>query len=255
MQRLIASFSLGNVIKNGIPVTIAGEPNTGKSTLLNALLNEERAIVSSIPGTTRDTVEDMLQIGAYQFRFIDTAGLRQGAQTIEEMGIQRAFGKMEQAHIILAVFDSSQMSAARFQASFKRILQEKNISLEGKLLLWVGNKIDLAEAPLPENTPETVYLSAKEKTGIEVLKERLVDFIRKENAAHQVVVNNLRHVEALQKGVEALQQAKEAFENEVPEDLIAVDIRSALYHIGSITGEISSPEILQNIFGKFCIGK
>lgn len=255
MERLIASFSLGNVIKNGIPVAIVGEPNVGKSTLLNALLNEERAIVSSIPGTTRDTVEDILQIGPYQFRFIDTAGLRQGAQTIEEMGIKRAFGKMEKAHIILAVFDSSTTSTSQFQTDFSDILAREDISLEGKYLLFVGNKKDLLNAPVPQDTGEVLYLSAKEKEAVENLKDRLLDFVRKENAAHQLIVNNLRHVEALQKSVEALQQAKEAFENALPEDLIAVDIRSALYHLGTITGEISSPEILQNIFGKFCIGK
>jgi tRNA modification GTPase len=251
---LLESFQLGNVIKKGIPVAIIGEPNVGKSTLLNAILNEERAIVSDIPGTTRDTIEDIITIGAYQFRFMDTAGLRESDDSIEKLGVKRAYDKFKNARIILAVFDSSLQNIDEFKKVFYSQTSDNQIDISDKLILFIGNKNDISKHQNPIQK-DLIYLSSKEKTNIEILKNRLTNYIQQQQAGREVIINNLRHYEALQAAKESLKQAHEGFETQLPTDLISIDIRSALHHLGEILGEISTPEILENIFSKFCIGK
>jgi tRNA modification GTPase len=257
LNLLIGSFSMGNVIKQGIPVAIIGKPNVGKSTLLNAILNEEKAIVSHIPGTTRDAIEDTFIIGGYKFRFIDTAGLRQSEDIIENIGIERTYDKIKQATIILYVCDIASIN----NASVENVLEEfkQYIQDESKHFILVANKIDqLGE--LPSQIKEileldTVFVSAKRKENIHMLADSLVNIVRKFNISNDVVISNSRHYQALMNANKALIQVDEGFLNNVPTDLIAIDIRQALHELGTITGEITTDELLGNIFGKFCIGK
>ena len=257
LNLLIGSFSMGNVIKQGIPVAIIGKPNVGKSTLLNAILNEEKAIVSHIPGTTRDAIEDTFIIGGYKFRFIDTAGSRQSEDIIENIGIERTYDKIKQATIILYVCDIASIN----NASVENVLEEfkQYIQDESKHFILVANKIDqLGE--LPSQIKEileldTVFVSAKRKENIHMLADSLVNIVRKFNISNDVVISNSRHYQALMNANKALIQVEEGFFNNVPTDLIAIDIRHALHELGTITGEITTDELLGNIFGKFCIGK
>ncbi len=254
---LIQSFKAGNVLKKGIPVAIIGKPNAGKSTLLNAILNEERAIVSEIPGTTRDSIEDTFIINGYIFRFVDTAGLRQSDDQIENMGIARTYDKMQQASIILYVCDISTMNEAdtdKMLEEFKEYIQDKD-----KHFILVANKIDQMDR-MPAHLREifdldTVFVSAKRKENIHELTEKLVSIVQKTSLNSDVMVNNSRHYEALSHALQALEQAKEGFLSQTPSDLVAIDVRQALYYLGTITGEISTDEILGSIFSKFCIGK
>lgn len=257
LSQLISSFSMGNVIKKGIPVAIIGKPNVGKSTLLNAILNEEKAIVSHIPGTTRDTIEDTFIINGYKFRFIDTAGLRQSDDIIEKIGIERTYDKIKQATIILYVCDISSITnqtVEKVLEEFKQYIQD-----ESKHFIFVANKIDeLAE--LPSHIKEifeldTVFISAKRKENIHILADSLVNIVKKFNITNDVIVSNSRHYQALVNANNAIIQVEAGFNNEVPTDLIAIDIRQALHELGTITGQITTDEILGNIFGKFCIGK
>ena len=257
LSQLKASFKLGNVLKKGIPVAIIGKPNAGKSTLLNALLNEEKAIVSEIPGTTRDTIEDTIAIEGYTFRFIDTAGLRPSEDQIEKMGIERTYDKIEQATLILYVCDLSKMkeeTMAEVLKEFKTYIADKS-----KHFILVANKIDkLKEIPahLKELLElETVFVSAKRKENIHLLASTLVNHIKSDSITDDILVNNSRHYEAISKALESIVQVEKGFHDQTPTDLIAIDIRQALYHLGSITGEVTTDEILGNIFGKFCIGK
>lgn len=257
INRLIESFKAGNAIKNGIPVAIIGKPNVGKSTLLNAILNEEKAIVSEIPGTTRDSIEDTIVIGGYTFRFIDTAGLRESDDLIENMGIERTYEKIKQATIILYVCDLSdctEQPAAEMLTEFKSFIGD-----ETRHFILVGNKIDqLSETPSHFREMvemETIFVSAKRKENIHLIAESLVEAVKGLDVQSSAIVSNTRHLQALQKASAALQQVEEGFRNGLPTDLATIDIRDALYHLGSITGQISSDEILGNIFGKFCIGK
>jgi tRNA modification GTPase len=266
INNLIESFSLGNVMKNGIPVAIIGKPNVGKSTLLNALLNEEKAIVSEIPGTTRDIIEDTIVIKGVSFRFIDTAGLRDGRDEIETIGIERTHEKIKLASIVLYVFDISSTTIEQI----KEVIEDfKNqIKNDQKRLILIGNKIDkLIEMPdgfkdLVEL--ETIFISAKRKENINLITESLLksiitddfqDTIITDDFQDTAIVTNTRHYEALTKASEALSNIKNGFNDNIPTDLISIDIRDALHYLGEITGEITTDEILGNIFGKFCIGK
>ncbi|NOY49047.1 MAG: tRNA uridine-5-carboxymethylaminomethyl(34) synthesis GTPase MnmE [Chlorobi bacterium] len=257
LSSLINSFKLGNVIKHGIPVAIIGKPNAGKSTLLNALLNEERAIVSEIPGTTRDSIEDTIVIDGYTFRFIDTAGLRESNDKIESMGIERTYEKMEQARLILYVCDISRASKEDIEEVFEEF--KKYMEDGDKHFIFVANKIDHLDETPHKLTGlldcETVFISAKRKENIHLLASTLVEYVKGMNLDDNIIVNNSRHYEALKKSFEALAEVEQGFGNNIPTDLISVDIRSALHHLGTITGEITNDEVLGNIFGKFCIGK
>ncbi len=251
------SFKLGNVLKKGIPVAIIGKPNTGKSTLLNALLNEEKAIVSDIPGTTRDSIEDTIVIDGYTFRFIDTAGIRQSDDTIENLGIERTFDKIKQASIVLYVCDISDVN----KESMEQVLDEfkSYIKDENKIFILVANKIDKLEE-IPSHLKEildlqTVFVSAKRRENIHLLAETLVNVLKEKGNTDDIIVNNSRHYEAISKALDSLQQVENGFNNNISTDLIAIDLRQALYYLGSITGEVTTDEILGNIFSKFCIGK
>jgi tRNA modification GTPase len=255
--RLIKSFSIGNVIKNGIPVTIIGKPNVGKSTLLNTILNEEKAIVSEIPGTTRDAIEDAIVIGEFRFRFIDTAGLRTSVDRIEKMGIERTWEKIHEAAIILYVFDATLDSFDDVMNSiseFKEIAEDKS-----KKLVLIGNKADKLKR-LPTGFKdfvelETIFVSAKRKENINLIAESLVKSVKAENLSGSPVVSNTRHLEALQNALTSIQSVHEGLDQGVFPDLLTIDIRKALHHLGEITGEITTEEILGNIFSRFCIGK
>ncbi len=252
LKRLIDSFAVGNVIKNGIPVAIVGEPNVGKSTLLNALLNEERAIVSDIAGTTRDTVEDQININGINFRFIDTAGIRETEDVVERIGIERTFDKIEKARLIIFLFDGPHFD----RSELERI---KN-KYPTKELLPICNKADLLDSPkkdaIQKEIPNTIFLSAKYGTGVPELEEKLKSMVDSGALSGDgTIVTNSRHYDALQKALEEIQKVKEGMEAEISSDLLAVDIRQALFHLGEITGQVTTDDLLGNIFSNFCIGK
>jgi tRNA modification GTPase len=255
---LISSFNLGNVIKNGVPVAIVGEPNVGKSTLLNALLNEERAIVSAIAGTTRDTIEDEIVIKGISFRFIDTAGIRETKDEIESMGIKKSFEKIDEASIILLLVDASTISKTQLLVDVKNI--ENRIKGKNKRLVIIANKIDTAEQKnLSEKFSEVknvLFVSAKEKLNIEAIKEQLYSYINS-GALNQndVIVTNVRHYEALTQANEFLTKVLEGLDINITGDFLAMDIRQSLHYLGLITGDITTDDLLDNIFSKFCIGK
>ena len=257
LTALIQSFSLGNVIKKGIPVAIIGKPNVGKSTLLNTLLNEEKAIVSEIPGTTRDAIEDTIVLEGFSFRFIDTAGLRASEDQIETMGIDRTWTKIEEASIILYLFDATVDSYKDVEAAlseFGNVLEDPQ-----KRLILIGNKMDML-SELPHGFKkfvehETIFVSAKRRENIHMIAESLLKRVKEHQISDGAIVSNMRHLEALKKSLEALQNVREGFQNKLPADLATIDIRQALHHLGEITGEITTDEILGNIFGRFCIGK
>jgi tRNA modification GTPase len=272
LHRLIQSFEQGNVMKNGVPVVIAGKPNVGKSTLLNALLNEERAIVSEIAGTTRDTVEDEMIIGGTNFRFIDTAGIRDTADVIEAKGVERTHEKIGQAKLIIYLVDPQQeISEIESQVEYLRSLEIP--------FLTVVNKKDLLSPEFEEKlfdigyqtsgagkkagssddraqTSQPLFISAKNKEGIEDLK---VHILKKVNLhaidTDDVLVSNIRHLEALQKTESSLNNVIENIDNPVTSDFLAMDIKQALYYLGEITGQVTTDDLLETIFSKFCIGK
>lgn len=257
IENLKSSFSLGNVMKHGIPVAIAGKPNVGKSTLLNALLNEEKAIVSEIPGTTRDAIEDTINIHGVNFRFIDTAGLRHTDDTIENMGIGRTFEKMNQAAVVLYVFDITSASEKEIDADIADI----RVQLEDpeKEIIPVANKTDMLLTS-PHSFKklvelDTLFVSAKRNENINLITERLLKSAHSGETGDQTIVYSLRHFEALTRAAQSIASIEKGFADGIPSDLIAIDIRQALYHLGSITGEVTTDELLGNIFGKFCIGK
>jgi tRNA modification GTPase len=262
LKRLIDSFAVGNVIKNGIPVAIVGEPNVGKSTLLNALLNEERAIVSDIAGTTRDTIEDELVIDGIGFRFIDTAGIRETKDVVESIGIQKTFEKIEQAQVVILLLDAKelQISGLKFQVEIEKI---KN-KFPQKPLLVIINKVDLLSKDAVETIRqelETLNLkletiSAKKKVGIDELKNTLLSYVNTGALRNnETIVTNSRHYDSLLKALEEIQKVKWGLDAGISSDLMAIDIRSALYFFGEITGEVTNDELLGNIFANFCIGK
>jgi tRNA modification GTPase len=257
LSQLINSFSLGNVIKHGIPVAIIGKPNVGKSTLLNAILNEEKAIVSEIPGTTRDAIEDTIVIGGYSFRFIDTAGLRASEDAIETIGIGRTWEKISEASIILYVFDATEQS---FEDVREAISELKTTGDDPPLnLVLVGNKIDKVKK-LPKGFKEfveyeTIFVSGKRKENIHLLAEHLVDIVGKAKTTDKTIVSNARHYEALQHAYNSVVSIRGGLNENISPDLLTVDIHKALYHLGEITGEITTDEILGAIFSRFCVGK
>ena len=262
LKRLIDSFAVGNVIKNGIPIAIVGEPNVGKSTLLNALLNEERAIVSEIAGTTRDTIEDELVIGGIGFRFIDTAGIRDTEDVVESIGIKKTFEKIEQAQVVLYLFDSLKFKVQ----SSEYILEIEKIKNQFPLkpLVVIINKLDLMtefEISTIRKELETlniklIFISAKENIGVDDLKNQLLSFVNTGALRNnETIVTNTRHYDSLLKALEEIQKVNFGLQTNISSDLMAIDIREALYHFGMITGEVTNDELLGNIFANFCIGK
>ena len=256
ISQLLQSFALGNVIKNGVPVAIVGQTNVGKSTLLNTLLGEERAIVSDIHGTTRDTIEDSIQLGGIKFCFIDTAGIRHTDETIEQLGIERTYEKIRKASIVLLLLDATQPK--NFESSLQQVIE--HITNTQHLIILINKCDTLENGKHPTiNTNKTfskIAISAKNKQGISELINELVKTVNLSPLANnETIVTNVRHYEALQRTQEALQRIEKGFADNIPSDLIAQDVREALYHLGSITGTISTDEILGNIFSKFCIGK
>ena len=249
LKELIESFKLGNVIKNGIPVAILGAPNAGKSTLLNTLLNEEKAIVSDIAGTTRDAIEDELNIEGFKFRFIDTAGLRDTNDAIEKLGIRKSIEKAQTANIILFLIDAN----ANISNQIKELSKVKG-NTEEKLLIVV-NKIDLNPG-IKKDFKYALFISAKKNEGIEILKTKLLEFVNTEQLYNNAtIVTNLRHYEELQLTLHEINTIIEGLRNGLTGDFLAINIRQALFHLGSITGEVTTDDLLGNIFGKFCIGK
>ena len=249
IAKLIASFKLGNAIKNGIPVAIVGETNTGKSTLLNALLGEDRAIVSDIAGTTRDTIEEVMNWDGILFRFIDTAGIRETDETIERIGIERTYKKISEADIVIGMIDATKDSEA-IQQAIHAIVEK--VDAKHQTLLLVLNKTDLRH----REYDNALLISAKTGEGLDQLRDRLVEAGRKLMGVQDtVMVTNVRHYEALKHASESLSAVRCGLDEGVPTDLVAQDLREALYYLGSITGEITTDEVLGNIFGRFCIGK
>ncbi len=257
LSQLIKSFSFGNVIKNGIPVAIIGKPNVGKSTLLNAILNEEKAIVSEIPGTTRDAIEDTIVIGGYSFRFIDTAGLRASQEPIEAIGIGRTWEKIGEASIILYVFDVTEQS---FEDVTEAISELRRPGDDKPLnLVLIGNKTDKLKK-LPKGFKEfveyeTIFVSGKRKENIHLIAEHLVEVVGKEKVTDSTIVSNSRHYEALQRAHDSIMCVHKGLVEGISPDLLTVDIHKALYHLGEITGVITTDEILGAVFSRFCIGK
>jgi tRNA modification GTPase len=256
VRKLIRSFDLGNALKNGVPVAIVGAPNTGKSTLLNQLLGEERAIVSDIAGTTRDVIEETLNIDGILFRLIDTAGIREGlsdsdSDKIEAIGIERSKQKIQQAQLVLVLADATRDDVHEV-ANWASEIQT---SFSDKKVLLLINKFDVNQQKNALSVPH-LYLSALTGTGITELSEWMVEQITQGvDVQQEVIVTNARHVEELQKTAEALEKANYGLENGTTADFIAMDIRQAMFHLGSITGDISTDDLLGNIFSKFCIGK
>ena len=258
IRHLAQSFRLGNAIKNGFPVAIVGETNAGKSTLLNALLHEERAIVSDIHGTTRDVIEDTINLGGITFRFIDTAGIRETTDTIESLGIERSFQKMEQAQIVLWVVDS-QCAAEQIRNLSSKILP----LCANKKLIVVLNKAELLAGAPPSHLPElpenvdVISISARLKLGLEQLQNQLIAAAQlPEVGEHDVVVTNLRHYEALTQALDSIERVLQGMDQGLSGDFISQDLRECLFHLAEIVGgEITTDEVLGNIFKNFCIGK
>lgn len=253
VSRLESSFDLGNAIKNGVPVAIVGAPNTGKSTLLNQLLQDDRAIVSNIAGTTRDVIEETLNIDGILFRLIDTAGIRENAEEIEAMGIERSKQKIEQASIVLCMADSTIESSLDQVLSWAEELQKTHAD---KKVLVLANKTDISSITVGNYQLPVLFLSAKEGIGIDLLKTKLVESVTADfDLGNDTIVTNVRHRDALARTREALSQAKMGLETNITGDFVAMDIRQAMYHLGTITGAISEDDLLANIFKNFCIGK
>ena len=257
--RLLESFRLGNAIKNGVPVVIAGKPNAGKSTLLNMLLNEDRAIVSEIAGTTRDTIEEEITLGDIRFRFIDTAGLRETMDVIESRGVERTREKIRQAALVLYLFDPSETTAEELEGIL-RSLRDTMLTAEARLIP-VLNKADRPafspkQAATYRHIPDLVTISAKNNLHIDTLKDKMLDLSGQAGLRYDhTILANVRHKEALEHTRQSLEKVLNGLTTGITGDLIASDIRDALYHLGLITGEVSSDDLLTNIFSRFCIGK
>jgi tRNA modification GTPase len=252
LARLISSFEQGNVIKNGIPTVIAGKPNAGKSTLLNALLNEERAIVSDIPGTTRDVIEDEMILDGIAFRFMDTAGLRDTSDTIEAIGVSRTRESMKKAALILYLFDLASTTQTEIEA------EEAEVKALGIPYIKVGNKVDAASPTLLNKIENQnfVFISAASQKNLDVLKEVILNQVKISTVKQgDVLVTNLRHFQKLTETHDALTRVLQGLDTGITGDFLAMDIRQSLHHLGEITGQISSDDLLANIFSKFCIGK
>lgn len=246
LSTLISSFAMGNALKQGLPVAIVGSPNVGKSTLLNALLDDDRAIVSPVPGTTRDTVEGMLTLGGITFRLVDTAGLRATDDVVERLGIERSHQAVDQALIVIHVLDATHADDLTTPATTD----------DGKQHLWVLNKCDL-RPDLPAPADGLLPLSGLTRQGIDRLEQALLDACRMQpmDDSQSPLLTNLRHRDALLRVQEALRAVDDGLGSGLPTDLVAVDLRDALYHLGTVTGDVASDEVLHNIFSRFCIGK
>ncbi len=254
LRALAVSFKTGNAIKNGVPTVIAGKPNAGKSTLLNALIKEDRAIVSDIAGTTRDTIEEVFSIGGINFRLIDTAGIRtHTADLIESIGIEKTYEKIRLASIVVYLFDAITTSPE----SLANELAEFN-SLDA-IVIPVANKIDLAETSALRQKfasyENLILLSSKTQDGLNQLYERLRAVVETDTGRDDVIITNIRHFKALSDAAQSLEQVLESMQQNRTGELLAFDIRKAIYHLGEVTGEITNDDLLKNIFGKFCIGK
>jgi len=254
IRSLASSFALGNVIKKGVSTVIAGKPNAGKSTLLNALLNEEKAIVSEIEGTTRDFIEDTINIEGISFRFTDTAGLRDTTDVVEAMGVARTKSKMKEASIILYLADLKKLSIADLQE------ETKELEILNLPILLIGNKSDLISAGEKANWlatfPQMLFISASQKNGLEELKSKLLETIESDKiAGSDTIVTNERHYHQLKQTEKSLMAVITGLENGISNDFLAMDIRQSLHHLGEITGSITTEDLLDNIFSKFCIGK
>ena len=254
IERLVQSFSIGNAIKNGIPVAIIGETNVGKSTLLNALLNEDKAIVSDIHGTTRDVIEDTMIINGVTFRFIDTAGIRQTDDTIENLGIKRSFKALEQAEIVILMYDLQR------HENFKTFFQEVEPYLKNKQVILAQNKCDLVDnipsnSEFDKNNYHTIAISARQKINIDKLQKLLTEVTHIPSiSTNDVIVTNLRHYEALTHALDAITRVEHLISS-LPSDLISQDLRECIFHLNDIIGEVTTDEVLGNIFEHFCIGK
>ncbi len=256
IEALIQSFELGNVIKKGIPVTIIGKPNAGKSTLLNVLLEEDKAIVSEIAGTTRDLIEDEMIIDGVMFRFIDTAGLRITSDAVEQIGLNKAFEAIKKSAIVIYLFDAHELTAGDLVLELQKI-EEHLVSTQ---VILVANKIDIETLNDLKNEfidfPEMIFISAKKQLNIHELKNKLLSlFDARTVSATDTIVTNARHASSLTNANLALIKVLEGLNNNIVPDLLALDIRYALNEIGLITGEVSNEDLLNNIFSKFCIGK
>ena len=259
IKKLTSSFSTGNAIKNGIPVSIIGNTNVGKSTLLNHLIGEEKAIVSDIPGTTRDIIEDVVNINGISFRFIDTAGIRSTSDTIEKIGIERSYNAINHSQIVIWVIDGSNYEIEKIN-DIKQYLLDS-----GKIIITVINKIDIAtqqqldtiKLHLSDTLNNILLISAKKEQYIEELTKLLYEKAGiSEDINNDIIVNNVRHYEALQHSLESIERIIEGLNNNIPSDFIAQDARETIHYLSEITGgEITTPEVLSNIFSKFCIGK
>ena len=246
IEQLINSFKLGNAIKNGISVAIIGPPNVGKSTLLNCLINEEKAIVSEIAGTTRDIIEDELNIEGFTFRFIDTAGIRKTSDTIENLGIKKTLEKAKNSNVILYLIEANSDIESQLKSLNKKS-KEKTIV--------IINKIDL-KPKIKNNYKDAIFISAKNNVGIDSLKESLLNFVNiKDISDNDNIITNLRHYNELKLTLNEINEIIKGLDNEITGDFLSINIRQALFHLGSITGEITTDTLLGNIFGKFCIGK
>ena len=255
LKKLIDSFALGNVIKKGVPIAIVGPPNAGKSTLLNTLLKEDKAIISSIAGTTRDSIEDEITIEGIGFRFIDTAGIRETQDEIEQIGIKKAFEKAQQAAIVLYLIDSQNFTQE--EKSHREKLSDLQTQFPNKPLWVLLNKTDVTRDALPTTLEgyTCLQMSAKSKTGIETLKQVLVRYMEENNYQDESIITNSRHYAALTSALTEISKVQKGLRDGLSGDLLAIDLRQALFHLGEITGEVTNDELLGNIFSNFCIGK
>lgn len=253
IKLLTNSFKYGNAVKEGIPVAIAGPPNTGKSSLLNYLLNEDKAIVSEIPGTTRDTIEDKINISGYTFRFIDTAGIRDTPDVVESLGIERTHQRISKAAIILLVLDINDDILEN-----EKILEKIKASImeDEQQLILLLNKSDIYKRDVPNLFGKQIAISVKTGEGLDILNQELINVIKEMPGYNQeLVLTNMRHYQAFKKAVEALERARIGISSNISSDFVAQDIREALHYLGEVTGTISTDEILGSIFSRFCIGK
>lgn len=250
IDNLIDSYKHGNVLKNGVPTVIIGRPNAGKSTLLNTLLNEDRAIVSDIAGTTRDTIEEELNINGIIFRFIDTAGIREAKDTIESLGIKKTIKKIDQSSLVIYIYDINKIGQDELEKDIKFI------QAKGTPTLFVANKTDLYKGDKSIFPSNHIKISAKNKINILELKDKIFDSVINKNIdTSGIIVTNERHFDLLSKAYESLENVLNGIENQIPGDLVSMDIRQANIFLGEITGTISTDDLLGNIFSKFCIGK
>lgn len=274
LKNLINSFAIGNVLKNGIPVAIVGAPNVGKSTLLNALLNDDRAIVSEIAGTTRDIIEDELIINGVCYRFIDTAGIRKTKDSVEKIGIKKTHENIEKAQLVLYLIDASQFENSEFRIqNYRTEIDNLKKKYPNKKMLIIVNKSDLLskeglkkikkisftgternKSLINKNTE--LFISAKKRTGIDTLIKELTKLSRIGSLkTNQTIVSNARHFDALNKALNSINEVTNGLKNQISSDLLAIDIRETLFYLGEITGEVTNDDLLGNIFANFCIGK